>query len=70
MNWNRYNITTPGGFKYECVIGEWLKPGKYSFGEVEIIGRIGDGELKEYFDAEHAIYDMWHDEVLSEVECR
>lgn len=67
MRWNRYNITTRGGFKYECVMGEWLLPGKYSFGEVEMVGRISDDEVKEYFDTEQEIYDMWYEKVMVEM---
>jgi len=59
MYWNKYNITTHGGFKYECIMGEWLQPGKYSFGEVEKLGRLSDDEIEEHFNAEQSIYDMW-----------
>ena len=67
MHWNRYNITTKSGFKYSIIMGEWLQPGKYSFGEVEKVAMLSDVEVEEHFGAEQAIYDMWHDKVLSEV---
>lgn len=64
MRWNKYILTTKSGCKHECILGEWLKPGKYDFGEVELVAEISGDDLKEYFIAEQAIYDIWYDEVL------
>lgn len=67
MHWNRYNITTKSGFKYECIMGEWLQPGKYEFGEVEKGARLSDVEVEEHFGAEQFMYDMWYEIVMKEV---
>lgn len=67
MKWNKYRITTKGGFVYECIVGEWLQPGKYSFGEIERLGTLNDEETKEHFEVEQAIYDMWYEAVIEEV---
>lgn len=60
MKWNKYTVTTPGGFEFVFIMGEWLKPGKYTFGYVELIDGISDDKLKEYLDAEQGIYDIWY----------
>lgn len=52
---------------YECIVGEWLQPGKYSFGEIERLGTLNDEETKEHFEVEQAIYDMWYEAVIEEV---
>ena len=67
MHWNKYKITTKGGFEYECIMCDWLQPGKYSFGEVERLSTLSHEEVEEHFGAEHVIYDMWYKIVMSEV---
>lgn len=67
MNWNKYKITTKCGFEYECVMGEWLQPGKYEFGTVERLATLSAEEVDEHFGAEQSIYDMWQRIVMKEV---
>ena len=68
MKWNVYSVTTKSGFKHRFVMGEWLMPGMYKFGEVELVARISDDEMEDYFIVEQAVYDMWEKEVLREVD--
>lgn len=66
MHWNKYKITTKSGFEYECIMGDWLSPGKYEFGNVEKIATLSGDEVNEHFDAEQFIYDMWYGVVMDE----
>ena len=66
MKWNIYDVWTKSGNKYAMVMGEWLKPGTYAFGEVVFFKEMSDEEVKEYFDIDDGIYNMWYDDVLSE----
>lgn len=67
MKWNRYVVTADNGARYEAIVGEWLKPGRYPFGVVTFVEELSDEESKEYFDIEQGIYDMWYETVMSEV---
>lgn len=68
MKWKVYSVTTENGFKHRFVMGEWLIPGKYEFGEVELVEGISDDEMEDYFIVEQAVYDMWEKELLREVD--
>jgi len=35
--WNRYKITSKKGLIFEMILGDWLKPGDYNFGRIEIV---------------------------------
>lgn len=67
MKWNIYSVVTKSGFKHEFVIGGWLIPGTYNFGEVRIVSELSDDDTKEYFDIEQSIYDLWCESVIGSV---
>lgn len=66
MNWNKYDIRTDSGFKQEIVMGEWLKEGKYPFGEVSFIRTLTDTEIEEYRVAEDGIMALWYAQLPEE----
>lgn len=66
MKWNKYKITTPGGFVFEICMAEWLKPGDYDFGKVDIIKELTDVEENEYNKAEQGILCLWGKTLPSE----
>lgn len=68
MKWNQYAVTNDSGNRYEIMMGEWLKPGKYSFGTVTIIESFDEEKTEEYFKIEQEIYDIWYDVILPKEE--
>jgi hypothetical protein len=59
LKWNKYKITTPSGFVFEICMGEWLKPGDYDFGRVEIVKELSKEEKSEYAKAEEGLCREW-----------
>lgn len=66
MNWNKYTVLTESGFSHEIIMGEWLNPGKYPFGEVRFIRTLTDAEAEEHKDIEDGILSMWYDQLPAE----
>ena len=66
MNWNKYDILTESGFKQEIVMGDWLKEGKYPFGEVSFVRTLTDAEAEEYASIEAEILSLWYDQLPPE----
>ena len=64
MNWSRYEIVGDGGFRYEIVIGDWLKEGEYSFGTVRKLEELGNDEFRVFHEMEQGLYYLWYDMFL------
>lgn len=58
--WNKYRIKTPKGYVFEVVVGDWLKPGNYSFGRVELIRKVGKEEESEFHNMETELVNIWY----------
>lgn len=57
--WNRYKITSKKGLIFEMILEDWLKPGDYNFGNVEIIETLNDKQRDDYINMEENIIKLW-----------
>lgn len=62
--WNLYSLETSSGSHFEFVMGDWLEPGKYDFGEVRLNRRLTDEETEEYLAAQQNDDDCFNREVI------
>ncbi len=58
--WNRYKITTKKGLIFELIIEDWLKPGEYYFGKIELIETLSKEQKEDYIETEENIMRLWN----------
>jgi len=59
---NVYSITSNNGNVYEWIVEDWLKPGKYKFGEVKLVKHLTENDEKECQEIADGIieeYNNW-----------